>query len=139
MARPGKVEIEGLDELRRDCRAAGGNASKRLQQANKRASDVVAQHTRESFIGAHGAGPHSASIRARASQARAEVVAGSERAPAFLGLNFGSGQGPHTRQFPQRREPDYFLYSTVSQDNETIMSEWESAVRDWIRDDLRFR
>lgn len=93
------VGVEGLDALRRDLRALDAALPKELQKLNKRAAETVAEQARASYTRRYRqqSGTGAGSIRALATQTKAQVALGSARAPYMLGQEFGSTR---YQQFP---------------------------------------
>lgn len=131
----GKLEVQGLRELSRELRALDPALPKQLQQALKRvAGEVVVPGARA--MAASASNPKWGSravntIRALASQQRAQVAVGSQAVPWAAGHNFGSAHtritnGRHsTNQFPPTkgfRGGDYALYETIEQRQPQILA-----------------
>ena len=103
-----RVEVEGLDDLRRELRALEDNlARKELRQTNKDAAEVVAAEAKR--LAPARSGKLRASVRAFAGQREAGVKAGSPARVPYAGpVNYGHGpprpQGGYVRgtQFIQR-------------------------------------
>lgn len=112
-------------EMRAMLRAIPGKWAKELQKRNKKIAVWVADEVEAEYSSDHPAqtGHGAGSIRARSTQTSASVWIGSEAAPYVIGQNFGSNQGPHMRQFPPRKKPDYFLYATVEDGMKRIRKE----------------
>jgi hypothetical protein len=106
-------------------RELGGKWPKELQKRNKKIAEWIAIEVENEYSSEHPprSGDASASIRDRSTQTTAAVWMGSEAAPYVLGQNFGSNQGPNKEQFPQRKDPDYFLYTTVEENLPDIKKE----------------
>lgn len=112
-------------QMRSWLRAIDHKWSKELQKRNKKIAVWVADEVESDYDSVHPAqsGEGSGSIRARATQTDASIWMGSEAAPYVLGQNFGSNQGPHKQQFPERQEPDYFLYANIEENYGRIKGE----------------
>ena len=119
-----------LADLRRQLREADLALPKELQKEHKEIARSVGDRTRSKYLAAHGGGEGrgAASIRPRATQTSASIAMGGPRAPYVLGQNFGSNQGPRKRQFPTRRKPDYFLYTTIEEQRSEIERRHGEAV-----------
>ena len=100
-----RIDVEGLPELRRALKGIDKKLPKLLQQANKLAVEPIAEDARTLYEREHPArrGRGRRSIRATATQTRAQIAMGGTKTPYMLGQEFGSGQGPRKRQFPMRR------------------------------------
>lgn len=105
---------------------------KQLQQANKKIAVDVGDRAREKYQNRYPSrsGRGAKSIRGTATQTRAQVAAGSKRAPYVVGQNFGSKRFP---QFPAKRDPDHFIYATVGELNGEIEDLYKDAVDDLMR------
>jgi hypothetical protein len=110
----------------------GGKLAKQLQKANKKIAVWLADEVESDYNSAHPPQSHEGanSIKARATQTSASIWMGSDLAPYVLGQNFGSNQGPHKQQFPDRQEPDYFLYANLEQNYKRIEREHLQGVDD---------
>lgn len=129
-----RVKIEGLRELTRELRAVDAALPKEVQKGLKRvAGEIVVPGARG--LAASRTNPKWGSaavntIRALASQQRAQVAVGSNRIPWAAGHNFGSKHtritnGRHsTNQFPPtkgHRGGDYALYETIERRQPQIL------------------
>jgi hypothetical protein len=88
------VEVDGLRELRRDLKRAGAQFPKELRAVNLKTAEVVAAEVRRlAPKGPHQGGgtvrPIVASVRALASQSRAQVAVGGARTPHAAVHNYG--------------------------------------------------
>lgn len=119
-------------QMRAWLREIPGKWAKELQKRNKKIAIWVADEVQSDYSAAHPAqtGRAENSIRALATQTSASVRIGSEIAPYVLGQNFGSNQGPNKQQFPERKEPDYFLYANIEQHFDRIKKEHLQGVDD---------
>lgn len=146
---PTKLRVEGLRELSRELKALDPALPKQLQQALKRvAGEIVVPGARG--LAAGRTNPKWGSraintIRALATQQRAQVAVGSQAVPWAAGHNFGSAHtritnGRHsTNQFPPTkgyRGGDYALYETIEQRQpqilETVTDELDNLLtRTW--------
>lgn len=107
----GRIEAEGLKELRRDFKRAGDSLPREIGNVNKQfvtIHAVPAVRARAAGRTPRVSSKAIASIRGLGSQTRAQIAGGSNRAPEFAGHNYGSNQqrrtarGGHTTQFPVR-------------------------------------
>jgi hypothetical protein len=114
-------------------RKAGAEFTKRLQKVNKSVAEDVAeggrQEYRRTYTRRSGAGEKS--IRALATQTRAQVAIGSARAPYGPGQNFGSNK---LRQFAPKASPDRFLYATVAKQEDEIRAQHMAMVTDLMHE-----
>jgi hypothetical protein len=119
------VADPSFKEMRDQLRAVDRKWAKELQKRNKKIAVWVADAVEADYNSEHApqSGEGAKSIRARSSQTDASVWMGSEAAPYVLGQNFGSNQGPDKEQFPDRKEPDYFLYQNISDNFGRIQKE----------------
>lgn len=124
------VRVEGLKEFRSALRQGGKELPKELQKVNKAFAADVAGDVRSKYTLAHPSrsGRGAQSIRALASQTRAQVAIGSARASYVLGQNFGSHQGPRKKQFRPVRKPDYFLYRTLEQRDKDLRDDYDELL-----------
>lgn len=88
------IHVEGLRELRRELKHAGDRFPKELREANKQAAEVVApEMRRRAPRGPHEGGgrvrPIVASVRALATQQRAQVAVGGVTTPHAAAWNYG--------------------------------------------------
>jgi hypothetical protein len=109
-----RIFIKGLEDFRRDLKVAGDGLDKRLQRTLKEAVAPIARDAQQRYDRLHPTalrrrtpgrrpGRGRRSIRALATQRRAQVAMGGKKAPYVLGQEFGSLQGPRKRQFPVAR------------------------------------
>lgn len=133
-----RVKVEGLRELSRELKALDPALPKELQKALKRvATDVVVPGARATAAGqTNPRWGHAAinTLRALATQQRAQVAVGSQKVPWAAGHNFGSlqqvkgnsrkGQPGNTKMFPRtkgHRNGDYALYDTIEKRQSQIL------------------
>lgn len=112
-----KVDVQGLKELRKEFKAIDPKWSKELQAVNKRAADIVvpeakkrAGQSRPNLAGgvARAGSAGVASIRALASQSRAQIASGGARVPWMGGSEWGSTG--RFEQFPAKSNDGYILW-----------------------------
>lgn len=142
---PSRLKVEGLRELSRQLKAVDAAAPKQLQQALKRvAGEIVVPGARG--LAASRTNPRWGTravntIRALASQQRAQVAVGSAAVPWAAGHNFGSlhtriTNGRHsTNQFPPTkgfRGGDYALYETIEQRQPQILDKVTDELDDLL-------
>lgn len=99
---PGNVDVTGVDglaQLRRDLKAIEAQLPKELQRLNKRAAETVVPKAQAAYAARYQqrSGAGAGSIRALATQTKAQVAMGSARAPYMVGQEFGSNRW---HQFP---------------------------------------
>lgn len=125
-----EIEVVGLKELRSALRKAGPQFPKELQQANKRAVNEILVPEGKRLASQRGhPRPGSAviaSIRGTASQSRATFNVGGARVPHAMGHNFGS-TGRY-KQFPPKREPDYFMYAAIENKGDEFMEAYAEVI-----------
>lgn len=127
MASPVEIQAVGIKELRRGLKTLGDGAKpagKELRAAYKGASELVANTGRSKASGMGAGHVAAGSIKARATQTSATVIAGAG-VPWFAGWNFGSFR---YKQFPPKTKPDYFLYSTVQDKGHEIVEQFSDAI-----------
>ena len=102
-----RVEVVGLDDLRRELRGLEADARRELRQVNKEAAEVVAEETRR--LAPKRSGKLRDSVRAFAGQKEAGVKVGTPARVPYAGpVNYGHGppraQGGYVKgqQFIQR-------------------------------------
>lgn len=142
---PTRLKVEGLRELSRELKALDPALPKQLQQALKRvAGEIVVPGARA--LAASRSNPKWGSravntIRALATQQRAQVAVGSQAVPWAAGDNFGSAHtrvtnGRHsTNQFPMTkgyRGGDYALYETIEQRQPQILDKVADELDDLL-------
>lgn len=122
-----------LSDMRRWLRAAGDHLPKRLQQANKAIAQEVADLARAKYRRHYvqRSGDGAKSIRALATQTRAQVAIGSAKAPYGPGQNFGSDR---IKQFAPKARPDRFLYATIEAERDEIEEMHGEAVDEVMRE-----
>lgn len=122
-----------MARFRAALRKAGAEFAKRLQKVNKHIAQVVADDTREAYGNRYqrqtGAGERS--IRALATQLKAQVAIGNARAPYLPGQNFGSNR---IRQFAPKAHPDRFLYASVAKRKASIEHDHREMVTDLLHE-----
>jgi hypothetical protein len=119
-----------LTQIRADLRKAGKDFPKKLQKVNKEVAQAVAEDTREAYQRGRytmRSGDGLKSIRALATQTRAQVAIGGARAPYLPGQNFGSNK---VMQFAPKVNPDRFLYTTIAKRKEEIEKQHGEMVDD---------
>lgn len=123
-----------MAKFRAALRKAGAEFPKRLQQVNKSIAVEVADDTRDAYRRSRfrqRSGDGARSIRALATQTRAQVAIGSARAPYLPGQNFGSNR---VRQFAPKARPDRFLFATVEKRKPEIEKDHREMVDDLMRE-----
>lgn len=122
---PGRINVVGLRELRNELRAIDGRMQRELQKANKRAAaDVIVPAARHLAEGRHNPKwGHEAigTIRALATQTRAQVALGSAKVTWAAGHEFGSIK---YKQFPPSigyKAGGYALYAAIDQEQEQLV------------------
>ena len=132
-----RIDVEGLKDFRRQLRTAGdGRYSKELQRINKAAVQDIASAARRRYSSHYTSkrGKHVGSIRALASQRRAQVAIGGPKAPGALGQEFGSNSLP---QFKAWRGSDskagYFLWPAIRSGIGQARQEYEAELDKLLR------
>ncbi len=122
---PSRVNVVGLRELRNELKAIDGKAQKGLQKANKRAAAEVivpaARHLAEGRHNPRWGSEAIGTIRALASQTRAQVALGSAKVRWAAGHEFGSIK---YKQFPPSigyRAGGYALYAAIDQEQDKLI------------------
>lgn len=127
-----KVRVEGLRELRSALRALDATLPRELRAVNKRVVEQVilpearrrAQQTRTNIAGgpARLGSKGLATLRALATQGRAQVALGSARVPWAAGQEWGStGKNAKARMFPRAAEHGLILYPVVREKQAEII------------------
>jgi hypothetical protein len=118
-----------LNIVRAQLRQAGGDFPKRLQQTNKEVAKDVADEGRAEYKRTYTqrSGEGAKSIRALATQTKAQVAIGGAKAPYGPGQNFGSNK---LKKFAPKATPDRFLYATVDKRREEIEKQHGEMVDD---------
>lgn len=97
-----RIDVDGMKELRAKLRRLDSTAPRALRVAANRAAEIVVNATSPRIPSGPGTGGHvSGNVRARSTQGKARVQAGSRRFPYYGWLEFG-GSGPAGR--PAERE-----------------------------------
>lgn len=116
------VGIVGLREFRRALRSMDRDLPKLITKANREIVEPVVERARRRYSRLYRSrsGKAKRSIRGLATQTKATVAVGRPRLPYVLGQEFGSNQGPNTRQFPRylpapsgRGGLGYFYYPSI--------------------------
>lgn len=133
---PERVNVQGLKELRAALRAIDGTLPRELQRTNKRAAaDVIvpaARRLAESRTNPRWGHLAVASIRALASQTRAQVALGSQKVRWAAGENFGSFK---YHQFPPSkgyRAGDYALYESIDREQAALIATYTDLLETLI-------
>lgn len=125
-----KIQVRGLKELRAALKGVDAKAPKLLQQANKRAANLIVGPAR-ARMGQHSprAGSRAAgTIRALASGTRAQIGVGSNSVPWALGHEFGATR---YKQFPPHRgQAGYAVYPTIRAMREQIIDQYGDFLDD---------
>lgn len=127
-----KVTVQGLRELKRELKKLEGAFPKELQRANKRVTrDIIVPAAVSNAEGrSNPKWGHEAidTIRALATQEKAQVALGSARVKWAAGENFGSNR---FKQFPPSkgyRQGDYALYEAIGQKQAESLNEWVESL-----------
>lgn len=127
----GRVEVEGLDELRKTLRQVGDKAlPKELAQANKRAAEIVARAAAAKVP--HRTGKSQKGIRALGSQREGRVRSGGARYPWLPWLDFG-GKRPRDRVGRPKVKQGRYLYPALAEKRDQVADVYEREVRDLLR------
>lgn len=107
-------------EMRARLKQAGDGWPKRIQKANKSVAKKVADKAADKYPRHYRrrSGAAQRSIRALASQSKAQVAIGRATVPYAVGQNFGSKR--RYPQFAPKAEPDRFIYATVAEEMSAI-------------------
>lgn len=129
-----RIEVRpSMAKFRAALKKAGNDFPKKLQKVNKEVAKTVADDTREAYGNYYqrqsGAGERS--IRALATQLKAQVAIGNTKAPYVPGQNFGSNR---IRRFAPKAHPDRFLYKSVEKRRAKIIEEHSEMVRDLLHE-----
>lgn len=129
------VRVHGLNELNRTLRSMGPEFQKELKQANKSVAEFVAADARSAALSVGGVAAKTApSVRASGTNTRAGVSIGGSKYPFAGGAEFGSVR---YKQFAPWRgnssEAGYFLYPSIRQDSDRILTEYTAALDDLLR------
>ena len=96
-----RLDVKGLDDLRRELRKVDPQLNRGLGRINKEAGELVASESRSRAIGIGSSAAKGAKSIKASAKSRAVIVAlGGARAPWEIGSEFGSKQGPGKKQFP---------------------------------------
>jgi hypothetical protein len=136
MAKQSAVKIEGVNDVLKMMRKFDKETNRELRARSKEIAADVARDIQSAGRGGQSAAVLS-SVRAvsdrlptiRAGGAKKAGVSGGASVGELLGANFGSDTWP---QFPSVREPDYFVFATVSRRSPEIFRRWIKAVQDAI-------
>ena len=143
------VDFEDLFKFRRELRNVGSGLEKELQKTNKRVVENIivpvakrnAAETRTSFagnptrLGSRGEN----TVRALASQTRAQIAFGGARVPWAMGQQFGTATGRHHRtgtsitQFPRAKPGGYIIYPAIAETRDTFREEYADAVEELVK------
>lgn len=127
----GRVEVEGLDELRKTLRRVGdAELPKELRKANKRAAEIVAKAAAAKVP--VKTGRTRASVRALGSQRDAKVRAGGAKVPWYGFLDFG-GKRPRDRVGRPRIKQGRYIYPALAEKRDEVADVYEREVRDLLR------
>lgn len=113
------------EQFARDIAAVKRAMKGHLKDASIVAADWAAESMRARYNQIHSpvSGRASGSFRSAGDR----LMFGSARVPYMLGQNFGSTR---YRQFPARKDPDHFAFSTVRKGTETIQKMYDAAMTD---------
>lgn len=127
-----KVEIEGLADFRRELKALSKELPKELQKLNKAAVEPIARDAQRRYgeIYTDRSGKSRRSIRALASQTRAQVALGRSSLLHLPGQEFGSFGGPHKEQFvrPPTDGSGRFFYPAIREGLTRLLDEYVRAL-----------
>lgn len=131
MAEGVRIQVEGLDELRRELRRLGdAELPKQLRDVNRSASEALAR--RAAPRAPVRTGRLQASVRGLGSQRDARVKAGGARVPYAAAVHWGTRarvglRGPHN--IPRRP----FIYEAAEQARDDILDDYVKAIDDMFR------
>ncbi len=129
-----RIEVTGLKELRRELKAVDAAFPKQLQQANKKAAELVAEGTRAAFNSMAGSAPKVApKVAALAQQTRAQVRVGGGSgvgAEVAMGNLWGSKR---FKQFPPPVAGGYALYPTIAARTDEIVEAYADEIDDLLK------
>ena len=129
------VNVEGLDRLRRDLKAASADAPKELRQAHVEIAGKVAGDARDRAYGLGGVAAKTApTVRASGTQAGAAIALGGPTAPWAAGAEFGGRGRPTTQQFqPHLGRTGYFVYPSIRANAADAEATYLDAIDDLMR------
>lgn len=130
-----RVEVERLAERRAALKRAGAEFPKRLQKLNKGAATRVAGSAQGRYGGFYErrTGGHERGIRAKATQAKAQVTLNAGgNAGGLMGQEFGSDK---YAQFPARNGREgLFFYPAVRDEVPILAGEYEGMIGELMRE-----
>jgi 4-alpha-glucanotransferase len=142
---PSGIQVEGLRKLKRELKAVEDGLQKELARANKRvtAGIIVPAAVSNASARTNPRWGHLAinTLRALATQEKAQVAVGSNKVTWAAGHNFGSKHeritnGRHSvNQFPPSkgyRRGDYALYEAIEEKAGESLEEWTRALDDLL-------
>jgi hypothetical protein len=136
-----RIEVHGLRELRRALKEAEGHTPHELQQANKRAADIVVREAqRRAPKGPHQGGgkprtvvPITASIKAQATATKGIVAFGGQRSPHAAPTEFGGTLKRHASSVRTRVAKRPFVYPAIEAEQAHVLEQYELALRSITR------
>lgn len=133
------IRVFGLRELRRALKAADDRAPRELQQANKRAAEIVAREARRRAPkGPHQGGgrvqPIAATITAQATATKGVLAFGGSRSPHAPAYEFGGTLKRHASAKRTRVAKRPFVYPAIKSERERVLDAYEQALQRLTRD-----
>lgn len=131
-----RVEVEGLDELRRALRKLGDTElPKGLKQANKSAAQLVVDAALP-HVPVGPTGRLKKSVRALASQREARVKAGGARVPYAAAVHWGTRARPGLRG-PHNIARRPFIYEAAARVRDRAMEEYVDVLQELMDEVIR--
>lgn len=122
----GRVEVEGLKELRKALKQVDANFPKALQRANKRAAEIVAARARSKVPVRSGRA--ASTMRATATQTYGAVKFGGAKAPYAAWLDFGGRVGRNNSIVRPYRRSGRYVYPALAEVRPRVIDTYKQAI-----------
>lgn len=124
-----RIEVEGLNQLRKDLKAVDGKLVKELGQAYKQIGDMVITAASARAAGLGGVAAKSAqALKATARSTEVTIRLDGQRFPYALGAEFGGSQAQFKPWRGSGPDAGYFLYPTIRSDSQKILDAFNEAI-----------
>lgn len=135
------LRVDGLSDFRRGLSRANRDLGKKVGQANKALGERVVGNARSRYARHYTVrtGRTQRSIRASASQTRAQVKLGTQRTPWALGQEFGSDRLPRFRPWTGKApggkgSHGRFFYPAIREESEGIKQDYLKVLDTVVRE-----
>lgn len=124
-----RIEVEGLNQLRKDLKAVDAKLVKELGQAYKTIGDMVITAASSRAVALGGVAAKSAqALKATARSTDVTIRLDGQKFPYALGAEFGGSQPQFKPWRGNGPDAGYFLYPTIRSDSQKILDAFNEAI-----------